>query len=83
MSDYEMGLHIKRLKSIAAYAEKKNQRPTTMDLWESRDVKDYHSLRRSLAFMEKNGMILRHPEDDWRWSVTADGRLYLHAWRVD
>ena len=83
MTDYEMGQHIKRLKSIAAYTEKKNQRPTTMDLWETRDVKDYHSLRRSLAFLERGGLVLRHSDDRWSWSVTCKGKGFIHAWGVD
>ncbi len=83
MTDYEMGQHVKRLKSIVAHTEKKAQSPTTMDLWETRDIRDYHALRRSLDFMEKDGLVRRHPEDRWSWTVTCKGKGYIVAWRME
>lgn len=82
MSDYEMGMNIKRLKRIADYTEKHGTRPTTAALGADCNMKEYHQLRQALAFLEKEGLILRHPDDSWGWSVTAKGRGFIHAWRI-
>jgi len=84
MTNYEDIRRLNRLNSIITYTEKKNQRPTTVNLWETRDVADFHSLRSQLADLEKDGLALRHPEDNWRWSVTREGwDFYIRTLAVD